>query len=85
MFARECVGQKAGYWHNDVFAKMETRLSRMISRDLQYLRRFSVCFPYKSFSIPISFENFETQTHNEISKKLSFQKSKQDDVRSENW
>ena len=43
MLAREYTEQKTDYWHNDVFAKIEARWSRIISRDLQYLRRFSVC------------------------------------------
>ena len=27
MLARENTGQKTGYWHNDVFAKIEVRWS----------------------------------------------------------
>ena len=41
MLAREYKGQKIGYWNNDVFAKIEARRSRITSRDLQYMRRFS--------------------------------------------
>ena len=41
MLTGECTGQKTGYLHNDVFAKIEARTSRIISRDLQYIRRFS--------------------------------------------
>ena len=46
---------------------------------------FQSGYGYKSFSVLINFENFKIQKHNEISKKLSFKKNKQGDVRSGNW
>ena len=44
MLAREYKGQKIGNWNNDVFAKIEAQRSRITSRDLQYIRRFSAWF-----------------------------------------
>ena len=54
MLAREYTGQKVGYLHNDV---MEAQWSRIISRDLQYLRCFQSPHGYNSFSILIHFKN----------------------------